>query len=399
MNNLISVLKSAIKAKIVPLWTKLKFWTNTSFLQSKVLTWIRQKFTSLFGVKPRHKDDYYTVGRLLVSRRLIRAIVVVVGVLSLVYIIYQINVNQPTETGTMGKLYWYNSIPLRFTNADVRIKAKDGHIAYSGHVQDGVAKGFGKLYDSDDAIMYSGDFDNNMYNGTGMLYYKSGEVNYNGQFVDNLFEGTGKLYRSSGVLEYEGDFVAGKKEGQGQLYNGVGAEIFNGTFHNDGIVYNQLLGKAASDIFKNYTGSRTIYVSGADTIVVLEEINAFFKSKRAENSLYDEVNNDQIYVMTGSFIYGEQTAFDMNAVKQILGKPSFEGNAYINLAEAVGVDYLGINDMGVDVIKTHPFDEAYSIENYNRNALVYLYMFEVDDLTYTFVCRDRDQEFLFYSIE
>ncbi len=399
MNQLLSVIKSTLKAKIVPLWSKLTYYTNVNFIQSKVISKIREKLTMLFSIKPRHKDDYFTIGRLLVSKRLIQAIVVVIGVLSLVYIIYQINVNQVKEDGTFGKVYWYNSIPLRFTDADVAIKASDGHVAYKGHVKDGVAQGDGKLYSAEDKLVYSGTFADNMYNGKGILYYNNGEVHYKGDFVNNLFEGDGNLYRKSGSLEYEGDFVGGLKEGQGILYNASETPIYTGTFHSDDIVYTQFLGKTTEDIAKVYTGNQILYNKDDSWIIIMDEINAVYTATSNENSIEDALEVDQVYVMSDEFKYGQDVAHTIKDVTALLGEPTFKGNSYITLPEAVIAEHKAIGELDADLLTLHPSKEIYDVTSYDKTALVYLYVYTVDDTTYTFITDKLDAGFFFYSIQ
>lgn len=399
MNQLLSVIKSTLKAKIVPLWSKLTYYTNVNFIQSKVVSKIREKLTSLFSIKPRHKDDYFTVGRLLVSRRLVQAIVVVIGVLSLVYIIYQINVNQVNNDGTFGKVYWYNSIPLRFTDAEVAIKAKDGYIAYRGHVKDGVALGEGKLYDAEEKLVYSGAFADNMYNGSGILYYNSGEIHYKGDFANNLFEGKGNLYRKSGSLEYEGDFVGGQKEGQGILYNVSETPIYTGTFHSDDIVYTQFLGKTTQDIAKVYTGDQILYNRDDEWVIVMDEINAVYVARSNEDSIEDALEVDQVYVLTNEFRYGQDVALTIKDVTELLGEPTFKGNSYITLPEAVIAKHMEIGALDADLLTLHPSKEVYDVTSYDKTSLVYLYIYTVDDTTYTFVTDKADSEFFFYSIQ
>ena len=69
MNNLISVLLSTLKARITPIWTKLKYWTSWSFIKANILTKIRTALSNIFHVKPRNEDDYYPLFGYLISRR------------------------------------------------------------------------------------------------------------------------------------------------------------------------------------------------------------------------------------------------------------------------------------------------------------------------------------------
>ena len=50
MGNLFQVLINALKAKIIPIWTRIKLWTNISFIRTKVFTKIRILFSELFNI-------------------------------------------------------------------------------------------------------------------------------------------------------------------------------------------------------------------------------------------------------------------------------------------------------------------------------------------------------------
>ena len=82
-DNLFKVLITSAKAKVTPLVTKIKLWTSWNFIRTRLITRIRDFFTSLFNVRPRHKKDYYEMFGWLVSRRLAIALMVAVGVFSL----------------------------------------------------------------------------------------------------------------------------------------------------------------------------------------------------------------------------------------------------------------------------------------------------------------------------
>ena len=130
----------------------------------------------LFDVKPHDKNDYFTVRNWMISRRLGFAVVIVVGLISLYFLI--------TVAGSLGlgkaasdgvRVYRYTSIPLRFAEGNVKIKARSGYIAYEGNVKDGYAEGYGNLYSKDSNLIYSGEFGHGRYNGTGTLFYADGQ--------------------------------------------------------------------------------------------------------------------------------------------------------------------------------------------------------------------------------
>ena len=86
MNNLLKLLLTTVRAKIMPLWIKLRLWTSPAFLRTQVFSKIREFFAKLLDIRPRDKRDYYPVFRWLVSKRLAFALVIAVGLVSLLYI-------------------------------------------------------------------------------------------------------------------------------------------------------------------------------------------------------------------------------------------------------------------------------------------------------------------------
>jgi len=203
MNNLLSVLISSIKAKITSLVSRVRYWTSINFIKAVILTKVRNALSHIFEIKPRDKNDYYPLFGYLVSKRLARAIIVVVGILCLCYFVWVnpiVNIVDGMESGE--KIYSYNSLPLRFIKGNVKIKAKSGYVAYEGNVEDGYVAGYGRLYDADGGMIYKGNFERNQYSGQGTLYYPVGQTQYEGEFKGNVFEGVGTLYRENGTRKY-----------------------------------------------------------------------------------------------------------------------------------------------------------------------------------------------------
>ena len=146
MNRILQTLYASIQAKVMGLWTKIRLWTSRAYWESKGITTLRQFFSKLLSIKPRDKTDYYSVSRWLVSKRLAFALVVLVGLASVLYILVFSPVNSLFQSdGTTLPTYWYNSIPLKFAGGKVQILAADGHLAYVGDVADGEAAGAGSL--------------------------------------------------------------------------------------------------------------------------------------------------------------------------------------------------------------------------------------------------------------
>lgn len=404
MNDLLSVLLSTLKARITPIWTRLKYWTSWSFIKARVLTKIRQSLSDIFHVKPRDKNDYYPVFRFLVSKRLARAVVIVVGVLCLCYFLW-VNpiINIAEGVSKAEKVYSYNSFFLRFTEGPVKIKAKSGYLAYEGDVSKGYVTGQGNLYNENGGLVYTGSFEKNEYSGQGTLYYPIGQVKYVGEFDKNEFNGTGTLYRENGTRQYKGSFAGGVFEGEGTLYNASEVEVFKGNFHNGELVYAQFLGKTPSDIAQMYTGSNLLYQNDSENAVVMDDIDAFYVFSAENSSVETEPQISSIYVGKSEFIYGEEKLDTIEDIRRVLGEPAFEGNSYVTFGESIGIHTL--REKGVDVPvemeleADQEFDEVWTVQSYPTDTLIYLYMFDAGGVTYTFFTTDRNGEFFMYEIE
>lgn len=404
MNDLLSVLLSTLKARITPIWTKLKYWTSWNFIKTKILTKIRNFLTTIFQVKPKDKDDYYPIFGWLISKKLARAIVIVVGILCVCYFVWINPIGNITEgMGSKERIYNYNSLPLRFEKGAVKIKAKSGYIAYEGNVEKGYATGQGCLYDENGQTVYKGNFEKNEYSGQGTLYYPIGQVKYAGTFLENQFEGTGTLYRENGTKQYTGLFADGVYEGEGTLYNASEVPAFTGNFHNGELVYTQLLGKTPSEIAEYYTGNVMLYQNDTESAVIMEDIDAFYVTPVESTGMAAEVKASTIYVGKNEFVYGEQRMTSIEEICKVLGEPIFEGNSYITFAESVGTNWLLKKGkdipMEIEIEAQQMFDDVWTVESYPVDTMVYLYVFLADDITYTFIAPDRNSEFFMYALE
>ncbi|MBQ7424912.1 MAG: hypothetical protein IJV21_01455, partial [Lachnospiraceae bacterium] len=203
-SGLLGILISTIKSRMTGLVTKFKLYTNWNFIRTKIISKIRDFFTSMLGVKPRNKDDYYTIGRWMFSKRLMYALVIIIGVVSIWYIASETTLFRNfSEDGI--QTYKYNSLRLRTAKGHVKITAKSGYLAYDGNVEGGYVVGNGTLYNKEGTVVYTGTFDQNKYEGIGTLNYDSGALCYKGGFHENLYDGTGTLYRQDGTREYDGE--------------------------------------------------------------------------------------------------------------------------------------------------------------------------------------------------
>lgn len=401
MNSFFSMIVAAIKNRFAAITSKVRYWTNKSFIKVHIINRFRQWLVGLFNVKPRNKKDYYGFFGLLVSKRLVHLIVICIGLICLGYLW----VTKPLKTASQDgeiKVYAYNSFPLKFVNSKVSITAKKGYIAYTGQVKGGHAEGEGELYNEAGGLVYAGEFSKNKYNGTGTCYYPSGQVQYEGEFKDNLYQGTGTLYRNTGSLYYSGQFAQGYMDGTGELYDETGTKVFTGQFRHDELQYVQLLGKTTQEINDMYTGSQKLFSDGEQNEIALADISALYVAQGSEGSIDGENTSSVVYVMRDCFVYGENQLSTVNELRETLGEPLYEGNSYITYYDAVAIQWGQTDGSEIDIDAgleyTEEYDEYTSVTGYNKEALLYMYVYEIDDLNYTFISEGRNGSFFMYAI-
>ncbi len=401
-NNLIQVLLASIKAKITPLVTRFRQLTSESFIRTRVVAKIREFFVMIFDVRPKHKKDYYEVFGWLISKKLAYAIVIVIGVLSLIYLVSIRSMYLPQSQEDGVKTYNYDDIMLRFAKGSVRILGKSGYLAYEGDVEKGAVTGYGNLYGVDGTLLYQGNFEHNKYEGSGVQYYEDGTMHYKGEFSENLYEGTGKLYRESGILAYDGEFSQGMKEGIGKLYASGDKAVYEGSFSRDELVYSSLLGKTTAEVAEAYSGSRVIYQSDSDFAVLMSDIDALYMATTDEESLDDSVMVESIYVLSDSIKLGNKECTSISDLRSAFGEEVYEGNSIVTLPEAVAINELNKQketlNGSVEMETTDEYTDVISVSSIQDDYPVYLYSFAKDGLLYTFVCGDKNDTFSFYSI-
>ena len=403
MNSLFRGFFNAIKARIVSVWTKIRLFTNPAYLKSEVLRRLIEYFRQMTDIRPKDKNDYYSVLGWLISKRLAFFIVILIGMLSAYYVI----VIQPLSVFTSGengiKTYTYDSIPLRFTEGRVRITAKSGYVAYDGMVLKGMAEGEGNLYRNDGTKVYFGQFKNSKYEGNGTLYYPTGQVKYAGTFSQNVYHGNGKLFRENGSTEYEGSFLDGMKEGEGTLYDGSNNEIFVGNFSKDQLLYSDFVGKSTIEANGMYPGEKMVYTDENYFVVDMPEIDALYYGIQNEESFTGEITVEGVYVLKNTFECFGETMESIDAVIRLMGDPIYEGNAYIIMPEAVAIRSIKQEEDAFfsDAVKgvEQIFSDAATITRLEEDYAVYIYTFEKEGLRYTFFGKDRSGNFSMYLIE
>ncbi|MCR4589443.1 MAG: hypothetical protein K5668_01315 [Lachnospiraceae bacterium] len=404
--NLFSVLFTTIKSKFAAIVSKLRLWTSWNFIRTRVIGGIRDFFFGLLDVRPKHKNDYYTVFGWMVSKKLAYASLVVVGILSLWYIGATSKIFSSFMKDGGIRTYSYDSVLLRLASNKVRIKGKSGYLAYEGDVSKGYVTGEGTLFSPDGITLYTGTFEKNRYEGSGTQYYESGILHYNGNFHDNLYEGKGILYREDGSEEYEGDFVAGIKEGQGRLFDSGGNTIFEGSFSSDQVVYSSLLGKSAEEVRQMYYGNQVLYEenenTGSNFAVMMPDINALYYAAGDSEATDDSEKVQAVYVLSDVFQSGKYEADAIDELINIFGEPVYEGNSAVIMPEAVAINYLNRTKRAfngrVNMDTTENYSDDIIINAIDDNYNVYIYTFSRGNLIYSFVCNDKGGFFDFYEI-
>ena len=402
--NLFQSFFTALKSKFASIVSKIRLFFNWNFLKTQVFTRIRNFFVLLLDVRPKHKRDYYSVGRWLVSKRLVFLIVILVGILSLWYVTANVSSMMSSDGGKVAKTYYYNHVLLRFAKGNVRIKAKSGYIAYEGDVENGAVKGNGTLYNKNGGLVYKGAFSDNKFQGQGTDYYENGSMRYSGNFENNLYFGQGKFYRSDGSLEYSGEFEEGMKNGEGELYDNSSSKVYTGNFSYDSIVYSDLLSVTTEEVNEKYKGKKTVYNDENYFAVLMSDISAMYIGNAANDSLDGKVTTTSVYVMKDYFCYGKNKAVTIDEVRNLLGEEIYHGNSEVIMPEAVVINYLNDTSRGkvlkgtVEMDVTRSLDDVITVDSFDKSYEVYLYSFEKGGLRYDFVTMDPDGGFAFYSI-
>ncbi len=385
--------------------SKLRIWLSWDFIRTRIIGRIRDFFVKLFSVKPKDKDDYYTVFRWMISKKLAYLIVIIIGVVSIWYLVSTTKLFSGSSAGI--PTYSYNSFMLRFASDKVRIKAKSGYIAYEGNVSKGYATGDGTLYSKDGVVLYTGQFEKNLYEGEGTQNYENGVIHYKGTFHANLYDGQGALFRENGTREYEGGFSEGLKEGDGKLFDAGGNPVYEGSFASDEIIYGELLGKTPKDIRSKYFGSQTMYEEseelGSDVVIRLDDINALYLAKSDGSATDDSLKAVNVVVLSDVYKFGRLEIRGIEGIRKVLGDPVYEGYSSVIFPEAVAINTLSDRKSTlkgrVNMDTTTVYTDDIIVNSIDPDYSVYIYTFRRGDLTYSFVCNEPGGGFAFYEIQ
>lgn len=167
-------------------------------------------------------------------------------------------------------------------------------------------------------------------------------------------------------------------------------------------MYAQLLNKTAEEINKIYTGKQRIYTWNENTIIELEDLAAFYVPKKKENSLEEEARSGMVYVIQDVFVFGNKRIDSLSSLKELLGEPQYEGNTYINMYDAVAVkrcmDYGETITIDFELEYSEIYEEYVQVESFNKEALMYMYMYEIDGINYSFLTEGYSDKFVMYTI-
>lgn len=158
---------------------------------------------------------------------------------------------QGSQYAQNGKLIYKGSFASGEWSGQGTQYNEDGSILYAGSFAGGKPNGQGALYDKIGKVSQEGSFKNGLLSGSGLQYYNGTQEYYEGHFMNGKPHGDGKLF-VNGVKRYEGEFFNGKPQGEGKLFTRTGTPITQGPFINGDFIYEELLGKEAKDLSKNF---------------------------------------------------------------------------------------------------------------------------------------------------
>ncbi|MBO9605470.1 MAG: hypothetical protein J7639_05945 [Paenibacillaceae bacterium] len=252
-NGFVKTMETIFKPVALPIIRNLlKPLRDLKKLPGIIIKKIQNFFKTLLGTKETSLQNYVSIGRYYVSKRVVAFAFLGVLVLSFFLFIKPPPLVKkwfyPTpvlrEASSQAAKFSGNAKVLPPTGKVVRYKgslkdglyagqgklyADNGQLLYEGEFDKGLKAG-GTLYDDKGTLLYKGQFAADTMNGQGMDFYPDGKIRYVGEFQNGKIGGTGKLFFPSGDLQYEGAFSAGTYGGEGKLYNESGALLYEGAF-------------------------------------------------------------------------------------------------------------------------------------------------------------------------
>ena len=151
-----------------------------------------------------------------------------------------------------------------------------------------------------------------------------------------------------------------------------------------------------------YTGSEKLYAYNDESMIAMNEISALYIPTSTENSLDTTAKAQTLYVIRDVFVSGDKRIETVSQLKEHLGEPQFEGNSYMNFYDAAAIQWC--QDNGKDIALepnleyTEEYDEYVQVESFDGEALIYMYVYEINDLSYTFISVGHEDKFFMYTI-
>ncbi len=219
---------------------------NVNIWTAKIIKPLTKFVKQALNLKPKSKEEYYTVGRFLVFKKVFLVIVIVACAGIFLYFTMFADPVQTSPTvatpAVTSENFDFDDMAVKDYTGVANIISSTGEVVYTGNIESGVVQGTGTLHNRDGIKVYEGEFAENKYEGMGVKYFENGAQQYVGQFSNNLYHGEGNMYYADGVLQYSGMFANGEFAGEGELYNQEGTLLYTGNFlggdyHGTGISY------------------------------------------------------------------------------------------------------------------------------------------------------------------
>ena len=403
--NIFQIFKTSANRKLKP-----KLQKNTAKYKKKVIQGNLTKkadsfFTKSMDFRPRTEEDYYIVGRWMVSKKLASFGVLVCLLIILFYftVISPVSIFGESEDGI--RIYSYDSIPLRLVSGVVKIKDAEENIAYEGRVDSGRANGTGKLFypGTERKLLYEGDFVDSQYYGTGTLYYESGMSCYEGEFRENEYNGVGTLYRENGSMMYEGEFVDGLADGMINYYSSSDRLIYTGTYSKGLLLYTSLLGNSSMDLTESYKGKTNVYYNDEIFLVELADIGAIYGDDSEQGILQNSAVAANIYVMAEDCYIGGTVCHSITEVRERAGNPVYEGWVDPEIQEVLALssnkDFYNSFSAYHYVGLEEEISGIYKLTDYNVDFRLYIHVFQYEGIQYTFYSKDENSDFVMYLLQ
>lgn len=369
------------------------------------------RYIKNFLTPPTSLNGYYTIGKFMIAKKLVKVVFLILSILSAIYLIVVLPEKIDSWLSNKGsnKIYtkYCTSRSLKKYSGFAKVMSKKSKAQYIGDVVNGVAKGKGTLYDKNGKVVYYGDFVNNEYFGKGNLYYKNGKVKYVGALQNNKYNGSGKLYCDNGKINYDGGFIQNLKSGKGTLYNDVGNEIFEGNFFNDKPAIETFIGRKIGNVKKSFLENEILYTYNNAVCLIYKNLGVMLFSENKDNSLNNEGVINKIYILDNKYFFdGPKLKRDEldKMYDNLKGVKAYTGYTKVLFSEMSVLDYLKKSGaVGCENLPDYGFENKYEdvweTKNYNSNDKLYMQSYEYNNLEYTFYFNYKDEKYIFYSIE